>query len=221
MPLSKKSHRMEAPRQTRPTATTCRCTFPLHGGARRAVAGRGRHRLRRGADSHRRIVTATAAATNRRLLPDSRRFARGRHSRRDRRADRELRTSSFSGSPATAGPCIPSRRCGQPLVTRRMPSSWSATTAPIELLQMNISQYWKEQGIEAHDFPLSFDLSNPPLHFAELAHGHGCTRACEWRSRGRSHRLSSRCWRTPGPFLIDLVLEGDTHPERIGNTCGQ
>ena len=26
---------------------------------------------------------------------------------------------------------------------------------------------------------------------------------------------------TPGPFLLDLVLEGDTHPERIGNTCGQ
>jgi thiamine pyrophosphate-dependent acetolactate synthase large subunit-like protein len=26
---------------------------------------------------------------------------------------------------------------------------------------------------------------------------------------------------TPGPFLIDLVLEGDTHPERIGATCGQ
>jgi benzoylformate decarboxylase len=25
----------------------------------------------------------------------------------------------------------------------------------------------------------------------------------------------------PGPFLIDLVLEGDTHPDRVGNTCGQ
>jgi benzoylformate decarboxylase len=25
----------------------------------------------------------------------------------------------------------------------------------------------------------------------------------------------------PGPFLIDVVLAGDTHPERIGNTCGQ
>ena len=26
---------------------------------------------------------------------------------------------------------------------------------------------------------------------------------------------------TPGPFLIDLVLEGNVHPERVGNTCGQ
>jgi thiamine pyrophosphate-dependent acetolactate synthase large subunit-like protein len=24
-----------------------------------------------------------------------------------------------------------------------------------------------------------------------------------------------------GPFLIDLVLEGNVHPERVGNTCGQ
>jgi len=24
-----------------------------------------------------------------------------------------------------------------------------------------------------------------------------------------------------GPFLIDLVLEGDSHPDRVGNTCGQ
>jgi benzoylformate decarboxylase len=25
----------------------------------------------------------------------------------------------------------------------------------------------------------------------------------------------------PGPFVLDLVLEGDTDPERVGNTCGQ
>ena len=24
-----------------------------------------------------------------------------------------------------------------------------------------------------------------------------------------------------GPFLIDLMLEGDVHPERVGNTSGQ
>jgi hypothetical protein len=26
---------------------------------------------------------------------------------------------------------------------------------------------------------------------------------------------------TPGPFLIDLVLEGDIRPDRIGDVCGQ
>ena len=25
----------------------------------------------------------------------------------------------------------------------------------------------------------------------------------------------------PGPFLIDLVLEGDVHPEMVGVRCGQ
>ena len=25
----------------------------------------------------------------------------------------------------------------------------------------------------------------------------------------------------PGPFLIDLVLDTHTDPERVGNTCGQ
>ena len=30
-----------------------------------------------------------------------------------------------------------------------------------------------------------------------------------------------RALQHPGPFLIDLVLEGDTHPDRVGNTCGQ
>ena len=41
------------------------------------------------------------------------------------------------------------------------------------LLQLNIAQYWKEQDIPEHDFPLSFDLSHPPLHFAEMAKGMG------------------------------------------------
>ena len=37
------------------------------------------------------------------------------------------------------------------------------------LLQLNIDQFWNEQGIAKHDYPLSFDLSQPPLKFAELA----------------------------------------------------
>ncbi len=88
------------------------------------------------------------------------------------------------------------------------------------LLQLNISQYWKERGIEAHDFPLSFDLSSPPLHFAELAQGMGVPGVRvekPWEIAPAIEQMLA----TPGPFLIDLVLEGDTHPERIGNTCGQ
>jgi benzoylformate decarboxylase len=88
------------------------------------------------------------------------------------------------------------------------------------LLQLNIDAYWKERAIPRHDFPLSFDLSNPPLQFHEMA-----------RSMGVQSVRVEKPWEIapairqalahPGPFLIDLVLEGDTHPERVGATCGQ
>jgi benzoylformate decarboxylase len=88
------------------------------------------------------------------------------------------------------------------------------------LLQLNIDQYWKEQGIPKHDFPLSFDLSSPQLHFADLARGMGVAGVRvekPWEVGPAIQQMLAH----PGPFLIDLVLEGDTHPERIGATCGQ
>ncbi len=88
------------------------------------------------------------------------------------------------------------------------------------LLQLNIDAYWKERGIPKHDFPLSFDLSSPPLQFHEMA-----------RSMSVQSLRVEKPWEIapaikqalahPGPFLIDLVLESDTHPDRIGATCGQ
>jgi thiamine pyrophosphate-dependent acetolactate synthase large subunit-like protein len=88
------------------------------------------------------------------------------------------------------------------------------------LLQMNIDTYWKERDIPKHDFPLSFDLSSPPLRFDVMAAGMGVgsVRVEQPSEIGPAVRqaLAHR-----GPFLIDLVLEGDTHPERVGNTCGQ
>jgi thiamine pyrophosphate-dependent acetolactate synthase large subunit-like protein len=88
------------------------------------------------------------------------------------------------------------------------------------LLQLNIEQFWKEQGIERHDYPLSFDLSNPPIRFADLAqalHVPGVRVEKPWEIGPAIKQMLA----TPGPFLIDLVLEGNTHPERVGNTCGQ
>jgi benzoylformate decarboxylase len=88
------------------------------------------------------------------------------------------------------------------------------------LLQLNIDQYWKEQDIPKHDFPLSFDLSSPALHFADLARGMGVPGLRvekPWEIGPAIQQMLAH----PGPFLIDLVLEGDTHPERIGATCGQ
>ena len=88
------------------------------------------------------------------------------------------------------------------------------------LLQLNIAEYWQERGIERHDFPLCFDLSQPPLRFDEMARSMGvqATRVEKPSEIGPAVRqaLAHR-----GPFLIDVVLEGDTHPERVGPTCGQ
>jgi len=88
------------------------------------------------------------------------------------------------------------------------------------LLQLNIDQFWKEQGILKHDYPLSFDLSNPPLKFAEIAMALGVP-AVRVEKPWEIGPAIKQMLASPGPFLIDLVLEGDTHPERVGNTCGQ
>ena len=92
--------------------------------------------------------------------------------------------------------------------------------ASYRLLQLNVEQYWIEQGIPAHDYPLSFDLSNPPLHFVEMALGmgvQGIRVEKPWEIKPAIEQMLAH----PGPFLIDLVLESDTDPERVGNTCGQ
>lgn len=88
------------------------------------------------------------------------------------------------------------------------------------LLQLNIAAYWKERDIPAHDFPLSFDLSYPPLGFVDMARGMGVAGVRvekPWEIGPAIAQMLAH----PGPFLIDLVLEGDTHPERVGVTCGQ
>lgn len=88
------------------------------------------------------------------------------------------------------------------------------------LLQLNIDQYWKEQGVTPHDYPLSFDLSHPPLQFAAMAQGMGVPGVRVERPADVGPAIT-RMLETPGPFLVDLVLEGNVHPERVGATCGQ
>ncbi len=92
--------------------------------------------------------------------------------------------------------------------------------ASYRLLQLNIDQYWSELGIPKHDYPLSFDLSHPPLHFVDMARGmgvQGIRVEKPWEIKDAIEQMLAH----PGPFLIDLVLDTDTHPERVGNTCGQ
>ena len=62
------------------------------------------------------------------------------------------------------------------------------------LLQLNIDQFWREQGIEKHDFPLSFDLSHPPLKFAELAQRDERSGGPRREAVGHRGRPFSRRW---------------------------
>jgi len=88
------------------------------------------------------------------------------------------------------------------------------------LLQLNIDQYWKEREIAKHDYPLSFDLSYPPLGFVDMARGLGVP-GVRVAAPDQVAPAIEQMLAHDGPFLIDLVLEGDTDPERVGNTCGQ
>ncbi len=88
------------------------------------------------------------------------------------------------------------------------------------LLQLNILQYWRENGVEPHDMPLSFDLSEPRIDFAALARSLGVA-AVRVEKEADIAPAVEQMLADDRPFLIDLLLEGNIHPERIGVKCGQ
>jgi thiamine pyrophosphate-dependent acetolactate synthase large subunit-like protein len=92
--------------------------------------------------------------------------------------------------------------------------------ASYKLLQLNIQQWWKEQGVAPHDFPLSFDLSRPTLGFVDMARGMGVA-ARRVETPEQVAPAIREMLSHPGPFLIDLVLAGDVHPDQIAPKCGQ
>jgi thiamine pyrophosphate-dependent acetolactate synthase large subunit-like protein len=88
------------------------------------------------------------------------------------------------------------------------------------LLQLNINAYWKERNIAAHGFPLCFDLSKPAMDFVKLGEAMGVP-GCGVGARGEIEPAIKAMLSAKGPFLIDLGLEGEVHPELIGVRCGQ
>jgi benzoylformate decarboxylase len=88
------------------------------------------------------------------------------------------------------------------------------------ILQLNIQQYWQEQSIAPHDFPLSFDLSKPELRFDQMARSMGIEAMRVEKPEEIAPAIDAALAHT-GPFLIDLILEGNIRPEMIGVTCGQ
>ncbi|WP_367130212.1 thiamine pyrophosphate-binding protein [Saccharothrix sp. HUAS TT1] len=74
------------------------------------------------------------------------------------------------------------------------------------LLDHNIDQYWREQGIEAHEPPSAFDLSKPAIGFTQLAASLGVPGRRVSRLREVDGAVAEMLSHD-GPFLIDLVIE--------------
>jgi benzoylformate decarboxylase len=88
------------------------------------------------------------------------------------------------------------------------------------LLQVNIQAYWQQQQLETHNFPLSFDLSEPEIRFDEMARAMGVA-AIRIEKPEEIAPAIRTALAHKGPFLIDAVLEADVRPEAIGVKCGQ
>lgn len=88
------------------------------------------------------------------------------------------------------------------------------------LLQANITQFWKERGIKDRDFPTAFDLSNPQISFDTIAASFGVAGERVWNPDQVSSAID-RMLNHPGPYLINLVLEGEVRPDIVGVRCGQ
>ncbi|MGK7879447.1 MAG: thiamine pyrophosphate-dependent enzyme, partial [Crocosphaera sp.] len=75
-------------------------------------------------------------------------------------------------------------------------------------------------GIPVHEYPLSFDLSKPNLKFHEMAKAMG-VEAVRVERPEEIEPAIKQALAHDGPFLIDVVIEADVHPDMIGVRCGQ
>jgi thiamine pyrophosphate-dependent acetolactate synthase large subunit-like protein len=88
------------------------------------------------------------------------------------------------------------------------------------ILKVNIQQYWRERGFPEHDFPASFDLGGTELRFDQIAEAMGVP-AVRVETGAQVRPAIIRALETDGPFLIDLVIDGNV-PGDIGHIkCGQ
>ncbi len=71
------------------------------------------------------------------------------------------------------------------------------------LLDHNIDQYWRDQGIAWHEYPDAFDLTRPEIDFAGLARALGVPAIRVDKPEHVAAAISQMLSHT-GPFLIDL-----------------
>jgi benzoylformate decarboxylase len=75
-----------------------------------------------------------------------------------------------------------------------------------ELLNENISVYWRERGIAPHDFPTSFDLRGQQIGFTEIARGLG-VQAVRVASPEDVGPAVKRMLADDEPFLVDVAVD--------------
>ena len=74
-----------------------------------------------------------------------------------------------------------------------------------ELLKLNIEEYWEEREIPEHGFPVGFSLTEPDIHFADLARSLG-VEGVRVETPDQIAPAISKALSHQGPFLIDLVI---------------
>ena len=83
------------------------------------------------------------------------------------------RRNRCSASRATAARCTPFRRLWTAARHNVDAKFVICNNRSYRLLQLNIAEYWKEQRIAPHEFPVSFDLSKPEIRFDDMARSMG------------------------------------------------
>ena len=85
-----------------------------------------------------------------------------------------------------------------------------------QLLKLNIMQYWKERQIPEHEFPASFDITNPDLRFDDVARAFGVEGTRVEKPEDVDDAID-RMLAHDGPFLIDLVLSSEVPGAKLGH----
>jgi benzoylformate decarboxylase len=88
------------------------------------------------------------------------------------------------------------------------------------ILKLNIQQYWQERGLPEHHFPASFDLGDPELRFDRIAESLGVP-AVRVETGSHIRPAITQALQTDGPFLIDLVINGEVPGDLDHVKCGQ
>ncbi len=77
-----------------------------------------------------------------------------------------------------------------------------------KLLKLNIDQYWKEQGVEPHEYPSPFELTDPVIDFVGLARAMGVPGAKAETPEEVAPAIE-QALSHDGPFLIDMVVSSE------------